>query len=417
MESIKKNLLKSKENLTILLRWIVVAGCIGIVGGCVGSMFHIAVHGCTLIREAHPGIIFLLPAAGVLIAYVYRVLGVEGRGTNTVIEAVHSGTDVPIRLVPAIFIGTVLTHFCGGSAGREGAALQLGGGIGCNVGRVFHLDERDMREATMCGMSAVFAALFGTPITAAMFAMEVISVGIVYYSAAVPCLISAVCGCLVASRFGVAPTAFSISGIAGLDVSVLLAVCLMALVFAVVSIFFCSSLKYGEHIIARYIPNAYVRPIVGGCAIIALTVLTGSFAYNGAGMNVIEAAMAGNTRPEAFLMKILFTVITIGSGFKGGEVVPTFFIGSTLGCLLGPLVGLPADFAAALGLVSLFCGVVNCPVTSIFLALELFGGTGILYFAFSCALTYMLSGYYGLYSSQKIMYSKLRTEFINIKAR
>ena len=417
MEYINRHLVATKEYIITLMRWLVIAGCIGIVGGVIGSFFHIAVHECTLIREEHPWILFLLPVAGIVIAFVYHVLGVEHRGTNTVIESIQSGKDVPVRLVPAIFIGTVLTHFCGGSAGREGAALQLGGGIGCNVGHLFRLDERDMREAVLCGMSALFAALFGTPITAAVFAMEVISVGVVYYSAFVPCLISAICGCFVAQFFGVAPTAFTVSCISSLNISTVVSVALIAAVFALVSIMFCSWLRHGEEIIDHLLPNPYIRAVVGGVVIIILTILVGSFAYNGAGMDVIEKALGGQARPEAFLMKIIFTVITIGCGFRGGEVVPTFFIGATLGCVLGPIVGLPADFAAALGLVSLFCGVVNCPVTSIFLALELFGGSGIIYFALSCALSYMLSGYYGLYSSQKIMYSKLRTEFINIKAR
>ena len=417
MNSIKRYVLTTRQYILTLLHWTVIACCIGLVGGAVGSLFHIAVNECTLLRERTPAIIFLLPLAGMLIVFIYHFLGVEGCGTNTVIESIQSGQNVPIRLVPAIFVGTVLTHFCGGSAGREGAALQLGGGIGCNVGRMFHLDDKDMREATLCGMSALFAALFGTPITATMFALEVISVGIVYHSAAVPCLISAICGCFVARFFGIAPTAFTVSAIADMQLGTLLSVALMAAVFAVVSIFFCSALKHGEHWIEKLLPHPYLRAFSGGVVLILLTALVGSFAYNGAGMNVIEAAMGGSARPEAFLMKIIFTTITIGCGFKGGEVVPTFFIGSTLGCVLGPILGLPADFSAALGLVSLFCGVVNCPITSIFLALELFGGTGIIYFTLSCTLSYMLSGYYGLYSSQKIMYSKLRTEFINVKAR
>jgi len=417
MDYIRRHLIATKEYVITLIRWVIIAGCIGLVGGIVGSLFHIAVHECTIIREENSWILFFLPIAGIIITYVYHILGVEHRGTNTVIESIQSGKDVPVRLVPAIFIGTVLTHFCGGSAGREGAALQLGGGIGCNVGHIFRLDEKDMREATLCGMSALFAALFGTPITAAMFAMEVISVGVVYYSAFVPCLISALCGCFVAEFFGVAPTAFVIEAVGTLNASTLLSVAVLSVPFALVSIMFCSWLRHGEEIIDKLIPNPYLRAAVGGLVIIILTACIGSFAYNGAGMDVIGNALNGTARPEAFLMKIIFTVITIGCGFRGGEVVPTFFIGATLGCVLGPLVGLPAGFSAALGLVSLFCGVVNCPVTSIFLALELFGGTGAIYFALSCALSYMLSGYYGLYSSQKIMYSKLKTEFINIKAR
>ena len=175
-----------------LFKWLVVGCCIGVFGGFVGSLFHISVDECTHIREMYPAIMYLLPAAGLVIVYVYRTTSVEGRGTNTIIESIQSGVNVPVSLVPAIFIGTVLTHFCGGSAGREGAALQLGGGIGCHVGRMFQLDEKDMRIATLCGMSALFSALFGTPVTAAFFAMEVVSVGIVYYSAFVPCMVSSI---------------------------------------------------------------------------------------------------------------------------------------------------------------------------------------------------------------------------------
>jgi H+/Cl- antiporter ClcA len=416
MDNIKSHLRATLQYVTTLLKWIVVGSCIGLVGGAVGTLFHIAVDVCTRDRTTYPKLMFLLPLAGIVIVFTYRLLQVEGRGTNTIIKSINAGADIPILLVPAIFIGTVLTHLGGGSAGREGAALQLGGGIGAKVGSLFRLDERDQREATLCGMSALFAALFGTPLTAAMFAMEVISVGIVHYSAFVPCLISALTGGFVAQFFGVGPTAYVVGKIPALEIHTLVAVAALAAVFAVVSIAFCSALHHGEEWIVRILPNPYVRVVAGGLLILLLTVLLRTTDYNGAGLDVIQRAMEGTARPEAFLLKILFTVITIGCGFKGGEVVPTFFVGATLGCVLGPLVGLPPNFAAALGLVSLFCGVVNCPVTSIFLAIELFGGSGVIFYALSCALSYMLSGYYGLYSSQKIMYSKLKTEYINTKA-
>lgn len=158
--------------------------------------------------------------------------------------------------------------------------------------------------------------------------------------------------------------------------------------------------------------------MVGGFVIIALTYICGTTDYNGAGTAVIARAITeGEARPAAFVLKLLFTAVTLGCGFRGGEVVPTFFIGVTLGCVLGPLLGIPAGFAAAVGLVALFCGAVNCPVASIVLAVELFGSGGVVYFAVACAISYMLSGYTGLYSSQKIMYSKLRAEFIDIHAK
>ena len=153
----------------------------------------------------------------------------------------------------------------------------------------------------------------------------------------------------------------------------------------------------------------------GGCAVVAMTLVCGVSDYNGAGMEIITAAVEqGQARPEAFLVKILFTAVTLAAGFKGGEVVPSFFVGATFGCVMGPLLGVPAEFAAAIGLISVFCGATNCPTASIFLSVELMGDGGLLYFALACCVSYMLSGYNGLYSSQRILYSKLKARYINV---
>jgi H+/Cl- antiporter ClcA len=184
------------------------------------------------------------------------------------------------------------------------------------------------------------------------------------------------------------------------------------------SIVLCRTLHDTEHLLTKRIPNGYVRIVVGACAIVGLTLLVGSQDYNGAGMDLIAGAIeTGRAKPFAFALKLLFTAVTLGAGFKGGEVIPTFFIGATLGCVVGPLLGIPAGFAAAVGLVCVFCGAVNCPIASIVLSVELFGAGNLVYFALACGIAYMLSGYFGLYSSQKILYSKLRAEFINIHAK
>lgn len=417
MKRVKKHYSTTKQYLWTLLKWVVIGTCIGATGGFIGSLFHITVDEVSNLRASMPAIMLALPFAGLVIVYTYRATDVEGHGTNTIIDSVHTGAKVPLTLAPAIFIGTVLTHLCGGSAGREGAALQLGGGIGCHIGGMFNIDEKDMRIATLCGMSALFSALFGTPITATIFAIEVISVGVVYYSALVPSFISALVGYFIADFFGITPAFYTITQMHELLPSTLISVALMAIVFAAVSIVFCIFLSRGHVFIEKKLPNPYVRVFVGGLVILLLTFVCGTNDYNGAGMDIIANAMNGQANAEAFILKIIFTTVTISSGFKGGEVVPTFFVGATLGCVLAPIFGLPADFAAALGLVSLFCGVVNCPVASIFLSIELFGAAGLIYFTLSCGLSYMLSGYYGLYSSQRIMYSKLKTEFINTTAR
>ena len=266
-------------------------------------------------------------------------------------------------------------------------------------------------------MSAVFSALFGTPLTATLFALEVISVGVFYYSALVPCIVASLVAYGISRAFGIAPTRFAIL-VEPLRTSLLLRVAVLAIACSVMSIVFCMTMHATEHFLAKKIPNGYLRIFLGGAAVVALTLLVGTGDYNGAGMDVIQRALEqGRAAPAAFLWKLVFTAITIGCGFKGGEVVPTFFIGATLGCVLGPLLGIPAGFAAAIGLVCVFCGAVNCPIASIALSVELFGSTELIYFALACGVAYMLSGYSGLYSSQKILYSKLRAEFINIHAK
>ncbi len=397
----------------VLGKWLAVGGLIGGIGGVIGSVFHIGVNYATQARLDHPWVLYLLPVLGVIIAGLYRVTKVEGKDTNAVIESVHFGKNVPALLVPVIFISTVLTHLGGGSAGREGAALQIGGGIGHAAGRVLHLGEKDLPLATLCGMSAVFSALFGTPLTAAVFAMEVISVGVFYYAGLIPCLTAALVGYMVSLAMQVPPTRFQVLD-PGLDAWTMVLVILLAIGCAVVSILFCRGLQETGRMAAKLLPNPFVRAFVGGGLVIGLTLLVGSGDYNGAGMEVVARAIGGEAGGWAWLLKLLFTAVTIGFGFKGGEVVPSFFVGACFGCVLGGFLGLPAGFGAAIGLVAVFCGAVNCPIASVFLSIELFGTGDLLYFAMACAISYLLSGYCGLYSSQTILYSKMRAEFINI---
>ncbi len=405
------------EYTAALIKWMLVGALIGTVGGIVGSLFHLGVSYATSVRLSHSWILYLMPLGGLVIVWLYRVSKTEGKGTNAIIESVHFGGKVPALLVPVIFLSTVITHLVGGSAGREGAALQIGGSLGNWVGRLFHLDEKDMRIVTLAGMSAVFSALFGTPLTATVFALEVISVGVIYYSALIPCLVASLIALQISVFFGIAPTRFLVT-VYPVHAVMVLKVAVLAVGCAVVSILFCLAMHGTEHFLSKKIPNEFVRVLVGGAAIVALSLLLGTGDYNGAGMDVIVRAVEqGTARPDAFFWKLLFTAITLGTGYKGGEVVPCFFVGATFGCVLGSLLGIPAGFAAAIGLVAVFCGAVNCPLASILLSIELFGSEGVICFALACGIAYMLSGYFGLYSSQKILYSKVKAEFINIHAR
>ena len=401
--------------LRTLAKWLALALITGVCCGVVGALFHIGVHEGTAQRQEHPWLLWCLPLAGLAIVAIYKLTKAEGQGTNDILEAVHHGKGLSIGLLPAIFLSTVLTHLCGGSAGREGAALQMGGTIGYHTGRLCNLDDRDMRTATMVGMAAFFSALFGTPLGATMFAIMVISVGVFYHAALIPCLTASLVAYGVSVAMGVEPTRFAVTA-PSLQTGMLLRVALLAALCALVSIVFCNTIHFAERQMQKRVPNPWIRAAAGGAAVIALTYLVGSGDYNGAGMEVITAAVEqGQAHPAAFLLKILFTAVTLGAGFKGGEVVPSFFVGATFGCVVGPLLGIPAGFAAALGLVSVFCGATNCPMSSTFLAIELFGDGGLLYFAVSCCISYMLSGYNGLYSSQTILYSKLKAQYINVQ--
>ena len=417
MERFKDTAISAGRYFRTFYRWVLLSVVTGLVCGIVGSAFHLTVDKATEIRLDNPWLIFLLPAGGVLIAFIYRVSHMEGEGTNGIIDSIHDGGRVHIRLVPVIFISTAITHLVGGSAGREGAALQIGGGIGYRVGRMLKLDDKDMRLVTLCGMSAVFAALFGTPLTATIFALEVISVGVLYYSGLIPCLVASVTAYGVSRLFGIAPMRYTVL-LEPLEAGLLVRVCILAVACAVVSMVFCIAMHKTEQFASTKIKNGYLRTAVGGVIVIALTLIAGSDSYNGTGTDVIASALVAGKAPTwGFLWKIVFTAVTIGFGFKGGEIVPTMFIGAVLGCTVGPLLGIPAQFAAAIALVAVFCGAVNCPIASIILSVELFGSGELLYFALACGISYMLSGYFGLYSSQKIMYSKTRAEFINRYAK
>ena len=411
---------ESKEVLSFLsgfFKWVLIALFTGAAGGLVGSAFHLSVSHATAFRTAHPWMLYFLPVSGLVIGLIYHVLHTENKNTNTIIDSIHLGERVPLALVPTIYLATVITHLFGGSAGREGAALQIGGGLGNFAGRLFHLDEKDMRIATLSGMSAVFSALFGTPLTATVFALEVISVGVFYYSAFVPCLVASLTALQVSMLFGIAPEHFTVVT-APISAPLLLKIAGLGVLCAAVSILFCLGMHQTEHLLRRKIPNDFIRVLVGGGAVVGLTLLLGTGEFNGAGMDTIAQAIEkGSVRPDAFLWKLVFTALTLGSGYKGGEVVPCFFVGASFGCLAGGLLGIPAGFAAAIGLAAVFCGAVNCPLASILLSIELFGSEGLICFALACGISYMLSGYFGLYSSQKILYSKLKAEFINIHAR
>ena len=406
------------RRLIATIKWLVLGIIVGIIIGAVGAAFFHGIRIVTEFRKAHSFIIYLLPFAGLLIVFLYRLSkDYEDSGTNLVITTISAGDHLPKRKIPLIFISTILTHLCGGSAGRESAALQLGGSIGHNFGKLIKLGDDDCRIITMCGMSAAFAALFGTPMTAAFFAMELETVGVMYYAALIPCVLSALVSSNVAHFLGTTPDAFTVNIVPEFTVDNALKGAILAVLCAVISIIFCIVMKKTGQLYKKYLKNPYVRVFVGGCLIIVLTLIVGNNNYNGAGMDIIELATEGKAPYAAFALKMLFTALTLGAGYKGGEIIPALYIGATFGCLYSQIFGFNSALCSAIGMGALFCGITNCPISSLLLCFELFGYNGMPYYLLAIALSYTFSGYYSVYGSQRIMYSKYHNKFINQKTR
>lgn len=404
----------SIHNIILLVKWMVTSVVIGLIVGGAGTFFYHAMAFVTNYRTMHTSITYLLPFAGLLIIFLYRISGqYNNTGTNLVLMAIQTEQHISIKVSPLIIISTLLTHLFGGSAGREGAALQLGGSLGDFFAHIFKFDEKDKKIAIMCGMSACFSAVFGTPMAAAIFSMEVISVGIMHYSALVPCVIASLTASMLARHFGAVPENFVISVIPELTPLTAGQMILAAACFAGISVVFCVALHFAEHYYRQYIQNPYLRIFAGGIIVIFLTLIFHTKDYIGAGMPMIARCFESGVPAYAFILKIIFTAATLGAGYKGGEIVPSFFTGATFGYVIAPLLGLPAPLCAGCGMIGVFCGVTNTPISSLLMAFELFGFEGMPYYLITIAVCYMLSGYYGLYSSQKIVYSKTRTEYIN----
>ena len=415
--------MRFKYSRTIGL-WMLFALAMGVLCGCLGTAFDLTLEVASHFFAHHPWTVFCLPAVGIVIVWLYRMGRVEkDNSSDMIVHSVREGTKVPYAVAPLVFVGTTLTQLCGGSSGREGAALQMGGAVGTFCGRMLGFREKNTNILAMCGMSALFSAVFGTPVTAAVFAIEMISAGTVYYMALFPCLISSITAYLIAICCGVVPAAEKMAKVIvpELTMPTLGKVALMGAVFAIVAVLFITAIHKTQHSVEHRIKNPYLRVVIGGVCVIVLTLavyfMGGEFRYNGAGMEGVIAAVNGNANWWDFFLKTVFTACTLGFGYKGGKIVPGFFMGATVGCVLATWLGLPPSFGAALGLVALFSGMTNCPLASLILGLELFGGESLLYMAIMTAMLYLLAGYYSFYSGREVNYSKLQEDYVHISRR
>lgn len=411
-----------REQVTLVLyalRWFCLSAPVGVAVGSACALFLWALEKATDARFDHPWLLFLLPLSGIAIALAYERLGrgSEG-GNNLLIEEIHAPrTGVPRHMGLLVLVATVVTHLFGGSAGREGTAVQMGGSIAATIGRALRLNAADVRTLLLCGIAAGFGGVFGTPLTGAVFAMEVLSVGRLSYESLVPCLIAALLGDWSCGAWGVHHTHYAISPSAvpalaleaRFDWLLAAKVALASLAFGLVSVLF-AEMVHGVQFVAKKIRWSWARPFVGGLCVIALTYALGTRDYLGLSVSspdpravtLVSSFAQGGAGPWSWWWKLLFTAITLGSGFKGGEVTPLFFVGATLGNVLGKLMGAPVDLFAGLGFVAVFAGATNTPLACTLMGIELFGAQYTIYFMIACFLSYLLSGHSGIYTTQRI---------------
>lgn len=409
MKSYKIFLAESK----IFIRWLIISVIIGILAGSVGALLNLSLKIISEFRTLYPVVILGLPIGGLAIIYLGKVTKDAAQGTNLVIEAIHNNEQLQLRMTPIYYLYTIITHLFTGGCGKEGTSLQIGGSIGNKVGNAFCVNEKNKSIATMCGMSAAFAALLGTPITAAIFSMEIASVGIMYYAALLPCSISALIGFVISRAIGAEFYNFQIIEIPSMDYLVMFNIIILGIICAIASMLFCGTMHKARFFFAKYCRNKHIGIFAGGTIVVLLTILLQSQDYMGSGVRVIEKALNGQANIIDLLLKVLLTAIILGVGYKGGEIMPALFIGAIIGCCVGRFMGMNPSLWAALGMMGVFCGITNCPLASLLLSMEFFGYVGVPCFLLVVGVSYMLSGYSSLYKSQKILHSKVIAKNIN----
>ncbi|AZK49111.1 voltage-gated chloride channel family protein [Paenibacillus lentus] len=393
------------------LKWVILGSMVGLLTGSASAIFLISLDAVTQWQNAQPWMLWLLPIGGALVSYVYMKWGKRSiQGNNLILEQIQSGDErIPLRMAPLVLFGTLATHLLGGSAGREGTAVQMGGSLADGISRIIKLDTVDRRILLMCGVSGGFGSVFGTPLAGAMFGLEVAVLGLISYRALVPCFAASFVGHLVATElWGVQHHIYDIGQIPVLSGIVLLKVMIASILFGLTSFMFSELTHFLKRAFTRVFANPVLKSAVGGCLIIVMVYLTGTREYLGLGLPLISNSFDQDVAPFAFLGKLLFTSVTLGSGFQGGEVTPLFAIGASLGHTLSGWLHLNAPFLAALGFIAVFCGAANTPIACFIMGIELFGSEGALYLFLACLVSYVFSGHSGIYSSQQIGVSKSR---------
>lgn len=391
-------------SLIYLLKWILICLTLGAIAGSISAFFLLSLEWATNWRESHLWIIALLPVGGFIIGLSYHLYGNSVvKGNNLLLEEFHTPKKIiPFRMVPLVLFGTILTHFFGGSAGREGTAVQIGGAIADRFTKVLKLSKRDRKIVLIAGISAGFASVFGTPLAGGIFALEVLVLGRIRLDAIIPSFMAAVFANYFCEIWGVSHTQYHINSVVEMTPINLLWSLLAGIIFGLVAMLFSKSTHLWSNLFKNQIKYPPLRPVIGGAILAIAVYFMGTTKYIGLGIPTIVDAFNVDLNSYDFLLKLLFTSFTLGAGFKGGEVTPLFFIGATLGNVLIWFIPLPMGLLAGMGFVAVFAGATNTPIACTVMGIELFGIESGVFIALACSTAYLFSGHSGVYSSQII---------------
>jgi H+/Cl- antiporter ClcA len=395
-----------------LIKWILIGGGVGILAGTASAFFLEGLDYVTDLRNLHPWLLFGLPLGGAFVSYLYFKLGKNSsKGNNLILEQIHEGKEtIPLRMAPLVLFGTLVTHLFGGSAGREGTAVQMGGSLAEAFGRILKVSAKDRKILLICGISGGFGSIFGTPLAGTVFGLEVLAIGLISHEALIPAFVASMVGDLVTTSFwGVHHIHYDMGLVPVFSLGVVLKVVLASVLFGLTSLVFSELTHFLKKMYAKIFKNPVLKSACGGLIVIGLVYVLGTRDYLGLSIPLIQQSFDGDVPSLAFLWKLLFTSLTLAAGFQGGEVTPLFGIGATLGHTLAEVFGLYAPFLAALGFIAVFCGATSTPIACFIMGIELFGASGAEYLFIACVVSYLASGHTGIYTSQKIGVSKVHS--------